>query len=305
MSLENTRVWFITGSSQGIGRALVEELLASGERVVATLRKPSALASLAERYPTTQLLILPLDVTRNDQITTAFEDTKKHFGRLDVVVNNAGFGLLSELETTPDEEARKQVEVLFWGPVNICKQAIPFMRDVNPPGAGGLIMNVSTIGGYSANAGLAFYSSGKFALEGFTEALNKEMIPSWNIKAVILELGGFRTEWAGSSMITLPSLPIYTTDDAPSEQMRRLLGHKAAAATGDPKKSAKAFIKLANEKNKLPLRVQLGTDSSLIVSFKAKQTLEDAKVWEDFAASTNANDVDKEQLVQQLKFSFS
>ncbi|KAI0785515.1 hypothetical protein C8Q75DRAFT_722698 [Abortiporus biennis] len=300
---DHSRVWFITGTSQGIGRALLEELLISGDRVVATLRNPTTLSSLSSQYPSTQLLILPLDVTNPSQITSAFEATKNHFGRIDVLVNNAGYGLQGEIETTPDEEARKVMEVLFWGPVNICKQAIPFMRDINPPGTGGLILNVSTVGGYSANPGLAFYSAGKFALEGFTESLTKEMHPKWNIKAHILELGGFRTEWSGSSMKILPTLlSIYASEDSPTEKMRRIRSEKYI---GDPGNAAKAFRTIAEIHFQLPLRIQLGTDSSLIVGFKAKQTMEDARNWEDFAATTNADDVDKEKLVERLKVVFS
>jgi NAD(P)-dependent dehydrogenase (short-subunit alcohol dehydrogenase family) len=112
----------VTGSSAGLGKALVEAVLAANERVVATLRNPSALSGLQPKYPASQLLILPLDVSSSSQITDAFQATRKHFGRLDVVVNNAGYGLFGEIEATSDEEARKQIEVLFWGPVNITKQ---------------------------------------------------------------------------------------------------------------------------------------------------------------------------------------
>jgi NAD(P)-dependent dehydrogenase (short-subunit alcohol dehydrogenase family) len=112
----------VTGCSQGLGKALLETVLAAGERVVATLRNPLALAHLQSKYPTSQLLIWPLDVTSASQINDAFEATKKHFNRLDVVVNNAGYGLLAEIEATPDEEARKIIEVLYWGPVNITKK---------------------------------------------------------------------------------------------------------------------------------------------------------------------------------------
>lgn len=105
-----------------MGKALVETVLAAGERAVATLRKPEALADLAQKYPSSQLLVLPLDVTNEAQITEAFEATKKHFGRLDVVVNNAGYGLSGEFEAIPEDRARLQIEVLFWGPVHITKQ---------------------------------------------------------------------------------------------------------------------------------------------------------------------------------------
>ena len=112
----------VTGSSQGLGRALVEAVLAAGERAVATLRKPEQLADLAQKYPSSQLLVQRLDVTSLEQIIEAFEATRKHFGRLDVVVNNAGYGLQGEIEAIPEEKARQLFEVLFWGPVRITKE---------------------------------------------------------------------------------------------------------------------------------------------------------------------------------------
>ncbi|CAL1707779.1 unnamed protein product [Somion occarium] len=181
---------------------LVEKVLHPGERVVATLRRPEHLADLASKYPSTQLLVVELDVVKTEHIERAFEQTKKHFGRLDIVVNNAGYGLFAEIEVAPEEETRKQIEVLFWGPVHIIKRAIPFMRDINPSGQGGHILNISSSGGHQAHPGIAFYNAGKFALEGLTESLSKEMLPEWNIiKATIVEPGGFRTSWGHSSLV--------------------------------------------------------------------------------------------------------
>ncbi|KAI0933380.1 hypothetical protein AcV5_005539 [Taiwanofungus camphoratus] len=118
------RVWFVAGSSQGLGKALVEVLLAADERVVATLRKPEALGSLSKKHPASQVLVLPLDVTNEAQISEAFEMTRERFGRLDVVVNNAGYCVEGEIEAVPEEVARKEMDVLFWGLVHITKQAI-------------------------------------------------------------------------------------------------------------------------------------------------------------------------------------
>ncbi len=112
----------VTGSSQGLGRALLEEVLEAGERAVATARRPEALSDLSQRYPASQLLVVALDVTDEEQIVNAFEATKKHFGRLDVVVNNAGYGIQSEIEGTSEHEARRMVETLFWGPVHVTKE---------------------------------------------------------------------------------------------------------------------------------------------------------------------------------------
>ncbi|KAI0937996.1 hypothetical protein AcV7_003313 [Taiwanofungus camphoratus] len=290
----NSRVWFITGSSQGIGRALLEELLVSRERVVATLRKPAVLASLTQKYPPSQLLVLPLDVTKPDQIKSALEEVKKHFGRLDVVVNNAGQGLMAEIEGVSDEEARRQMDVLFWGPFHVIKEAIPLMRDVNPPGVGGRILSISSAGGYSANPTLSIYSAGKFALEGLTESFTKEMDPSWNIKGVIVELGGFRTDWLSSSMTIKPPLPPYAHIDSPCALFRHMSLN--IPYIGDPAKAPKALIAVAGLPDP-PLRIQLGTDSMAMVKTSAKKTLKDAEKWADFAHQTNMDGVDKNQVL--------
>ncbi|KAI0072706.1 NAD(P)-binding protein [Panus rudis PR-1116 ss-1] len=296
----DSRVWLVTGSSQGLGRALVEAILAAGEKVVATARNTASLQPLTSQYPSNQLLVAELDVTNQKHIECAFEATKEHFGRLDVIVNNAGYGLSSEIETAPDEEARKQIEVLFWGPVNICKKAIPFFRDVNPPGVGGHILNIASIGGYQGGASLAFYSAGKFALEGFTESLAREMLPEWNIKATIVEPGGFQTAWARSSLVELPSLPVYKQEHAPSEQMRRV--RNPDMFIGDPAKAAQALLKIAGRKD-LPIRIQLGTDSVFMVRSKAQRTLNDTlnPEWEALAHSTNRDGVDKDKVLEMFK----
>ncbi|CCM04858.1 uncharacterized protein FIBRA_07051 [Fibroporia radiculosa] len=292
----DTRVWFITGSSQGLGKALLEEVLARGERAVATLRKPAVLASLAQKYNASQLLVVPLDVTDEAQIAHAFAETKKHFGRLDVVVNNAGYGLTAEIEAAPEDEARKQIEVLFWGPVHVMKQAIPFFRDVNPPGHGGRVLNVSSCGGYAANPTLSYYSAGKFALEAFTEAFTKEMLPEWNIKGVIIEPGGFRTEWNASSMVTIPVHPKYDTPTSPSVVHRQVASQPYI---GDPTKAAKAMVQIADMPNP-PLRVQLGTESLMIVRYQAQRTLRDSEQHEDLAHSTNCDEINKDAVVEMF-----
>ncbi|KAK7692851.1 hypothetical protein QCA50_004486 [Cerrena zonata] len=294
----DSKVWF--SSSQGLGRALLDVVLERGERAVATLRKPEVLDSLKTKYSPSQLLILPLDVSNKSQIDSVFEETKKHFGRLDVVVNNAGYGLAGEIETTPEDEARKLIEVLFWGPVWICQRAIPFFRDVNPPGVGGHFLNISSIGGILANPGYAFYHAGKFALEGFTESLTKEMLPEWNIRATIIELGGFRTEWGGSSMITIPSLPVYQQAHAPSEAMRRIVVPENFV--GDPLKCGQALYKLGGRKD-LPIRIQLGTDALLMARLKTQKTIDDTlkPEMEEIAHSTTADGVDKAQVIANLE----
>jgi len=238
-----------------------------------------------------------LDVTVPEQITAAFAAAKERFGRVDVVVNNAGYGLVGEIEGTPDKEARDQFEVNFWAVVNVTKEATKFFREVNPKGAGGRLINISTCGGYSANQCLPFYSASKFALEGFTEAWVKEMLPEWNITGVIIEPGGFDTEWRKGSMITLPSHPAYAHPDTPSSQVRKILD--TVPFIGSAKRIGEAILKISAEPN-LPLRLQLGSESLGLVKSKALKTVQDADKWEAVSHSTNLDGVDGVGYMQQI-----
>ncbi|KAJ3476371.1 hypothetical protein NLI96_g11197 [Meripilus lineatus] len=296
-TFENAPVWLITGSSQGLGKALLDAVLASGQRAVATLRRPEVLADYQERYSPDQLLITRLDVSDGDRIVAVFQEVKGHFGRLDVVVNNAGYGIESEIETTPDDEARKLFEVLFWGLVNVSKQALSFMRDVNPRGVGGRILNISSITGYSANPVIGFYSAAKFAVEGFTESFNKEMLPEWDIKAIIIEPGGFRTEWGKSSMVTTPVAPQYAAPGTPSSIFRSVLHNPPI---GDPAKAAQVMLRIVKERDP-PLRLQLGSECVVIVREKAKRTIQDNEKWEDIGHSTNLDGYEKEKVLEHFK----
>jgi len=285
---DKSRVWLVTGTSSGLGRNLVEEVLAAGERVAATTRNASALASLASAYLPEQLLVLELNISSNDQIKAAFQQIKSHFGRLDVVVNNAGYGLAGEVEAISDEQAMYQMEVNFWGPVRISREAVRFFREDNPANLGGHIMNISSSGGFSGNPTMAFYSASKFALEGFSESLSKELPSEWNIKVTIIEPGGFRTEWNKGSMIKVPAHPAYAGPDTPSSTFRPL---HDLEFLGDPIKAAKAMIKISKE-NELPMRLQLGPDALHIVRFKCATVLKDAEQWEALSQSTLADDAD-------------
>ena len=147
----------VTGSSSGFGRSMVERVLEAGERVVATLRTPSALDDLASKFSKTQLLVLKCDVSIPSDIESAFARTKEVFGRCDVVFNNAAFNALGEVEGTPDDIARKIFEIDFWGATRVSTEAVKFFREVNPLGAGGRLLNVLSIGGTTAAPGLGFY----------------------------------------------------------------------------------------------------------------------------------------------------
>ena len=149
----------VTGASSGLGKALTEVVLRKGDIVVATLRTPAVLAHLATLYPPSQLLLLPLDVTRPGDISAAFARTRDVFGRLDVVFNNAGYAMVAEVEGTPDADARALFEVNFWGAVGVSRAAVKFFRELNPPGKGGIILQNSSTSGFLGPPGLAFYSA--------------------------------------------------------------------------------------------------------------------------------------------------
>ena len=189
------------------------------------------------------------------------------------------------------------------------------MRDVNPPGFGGRILNISSAGGYSAGPTISIYNAAKFgqsilrklagymrsylaALEGLTESLRREMDPSWNITGVIIEPGGFRTEWAGSSLKTLPPPPQYADPNSPSMLFRKA-SFDPSVYIGDPAKAAEAFIKVAGMPEP-PLRVQFGTESLAIVMGKAKETLDNASKHSAIAHSTNVDGVDKDAVLQMF-----
>src|SRR5579862_7656435 len=183
-----TKVWFITGSSRGLGRSLTEAVLASGDKVAATARNPEQLKDLLEKYPE-QIYPVQLDVTDKAQIIAAVESTIKKFGRIDVLVNNAGFGIIGAAEAYTDEQVRSQLETNLYSPIEITRVVLPYMRKQGS----GRILQISSIGGRVGNPGLTIYQAAKFGLGGFTEALAKEVAPL-RIKVTYVEPGGLRTD---------------------------------------------------------------------------------------------------------------
>ncbi|OAX37449.1 NAD(P)-binding protein, partial [Rhizopogon vinicolor AM-OR11-026] len=172
----------VTGSSTGFGREMVENVLRNGEIAVATLRKPSVLDDLAAKYPRTQLLVLPLDVTNETQVKSVFEQAKDTFGHIDVVYNNAGQALIQELEGTLMDRARALIDINFWGAVTVSLEAVRFFREENPESAGGMLVQISSYLSLKGSPLLGFYSSSKAALDSFTEVLAQEVLPNWNIR---------------------------------------------------------------------------------------------------------------------------
>ncbi|KAG2043979.1 hypothetical protein BDR03DRAFT_850894 [Suillus americanus] len=172
----------VTGSSTGFGRAMVEEVLLNGEIAIATLRNPSVLDDLVARYPRTQLLVLPLDVTNETQVKSVFVQAKDTFGHVDVVYNNAGQMFYQELEGVPMDRARALMDVNFWGAVTVSLETVRFFRETNPKDAGGMLVQLSSRAATTPAPLIGFYNSTKAALDSFTEVLAQELLPAWNIR---------------------------------------------------------------------------------------------------------------------------
>ncbi|PSN69959.1 retinol dehydrogenase 8 [Corynespora cassiicola Philippines] len=226
-SLPENAVWFITGCSSGIGLALATHLLTKPSiRVVATARDPSTLSALP---PSPRLLTIPLDVTSPASIESALSSAIEAFSRIDVLVNNAGYAITADTETAPPPAARGILETNFWGAAHLSQRILPIFRDQNPESGqrGGLVLQITSLGGRHGFPGNAFYHASKFALEGFSESVAKEMHPEWNVHFCCVEPGGVKTRWAETALgggVGLESgdrHPAYRDPDMPINQMLR------------------------------------------------------------------------------------
>ncbi|KAI0525848.1 retinol dehydrogenase 8 [Xylaria bambusicola] len=215
-------VWFITGSSSGIGKALARQIASHPtNRLVATARNVSKLAEFLS--PSERVHIIDLDVTLDNAIDAAVGSALSRFGRIDVVVNNAGYGLMGDTESALQPEgqakARKQIETNLWGTTRLSLHAVRVFRDENPKSGrqGGVVLNVTSLGGFAGFPGTAFYHAAKFGVEGFTEGISKEVRPEWNIHFCLIEPGGTSTNFAASdSMDWFEPHPAYAAADSPT-----------------------------------------------------------------------------------------
>jgi NAD(P)-dependent dehydrogenase (short-subunit alcohol dehydrogenase family) len=245
----SSRVWFITGSSTGFGRVLSEAVLSCGERLVATARRPEQLQKLVQQYPS-QTVALPLDMTNQEQAQEAVAQAIQTFGRIDVLVNNAGYGLVGAVEEADDAEVRKQFETNVFGTLNVTRAVLPIMRQQQS----GHILMLSSVGGFIGSVGFGIYNASKFAIEGFSEALAQEVAPL-GISVTIVEPGYFRTDLAGHSLAYVQQeIEDYAqTSGRIRERMEQVNDHQP----GDPARAAQTMIK-AVESMTPPLRLVLG-----------------------------------------------
>ncbi|KAG2138416.1 NAD(P)-binding protein [Suillus bovinus] len=277
--MADAKVWFITGTSSGFGRSMTELLLNKGDKVIATLRHPDALSDLAAQFPSSQLLVIQLDVTNSAGVSAAFAKAKEAFGRIDVVFNNAGQSVMGELESVSEEEARPMFEVNFWGAVHVSKEAVKFFREVNKP-IGGRLLQVSSRLGLAGGAAGAFYSASKFALEGLSESLAKELDPAWNIKVTIIEPGPFRTKIFKDNLRLISQHPAYTNPDLPSSQYRQFVA--SDNIDGDADKAVVAIEKLTHLDD-VPMRLPLHRRVVVSAREKIKSLTEDVNNFESWS----------------------
>src|SRR5271163_4685752 len=242
-------VWFITGCSTGFGRELSKILLSRGYRAVVTAREAVKVQDLVQNYPDTGLA-LGLDVAEPEQIEAAAEAAHRHFGRIDVLVNNAGYGYLAAIEEGDDADIRAMFETNVFGLAHLTRAVLPLMR---AQGAGHVV-NITSMGGVVGNAGVGYYNATKFAVEGLSEALSKEVAPL-GIKVLIVEPGPFRTDWAGRSLKT-PKHPIDAYAETAIARRQQTQGY-SGSQPGDPVRGVEAIIATVEQPNP-PLRLPLG-----------------------------------------------
>ncbi|RFU49579.1 oxidoreductase [Paraburkholderia sp. DHOC27] len=264
-------VWLITGCSTGFGREIAEAVLARGWRAVVTARDPAAVADLAGSHPQ-HALALKLDVTSPEDVQAVVAQTKAQFGRIDVLVNNAGYGYLSAIEEGEDDEVRAMFEVNFFGAVSTIKAVLPLMRE---QGAGHIV-NITSVGGLVGNPGSGYYAATKFALEGLGEALARETA-ELGIKVTTVEPGPFRTDWAGRSLKqTHRSIDAYASI---AGKRRAQVAADSGRQPGDPARAAQAII-AAVEAKVPPSNLVLGKPGLEAVRTKLSRLQNDLNTWE-------------------------
>jgi len=277
--METKKVWFVTGASKGLGLALIKKLLEQNYRVAATTRN---VQSLISEIGETSETFLPLEVslTDNENVQAAIAKTIEHFGQLDVLVNNAGYGQLGTLEELSDKEARANFDVNVFGTLNVIRNAMPYLRGQKS----GHIFNISSIGGYSGNfPGWGIYCSTKFAVAGLTEALAEE-IKDFGVKATVVYPGYFRTDFLSKESVRTPenSIPEY---EAARNSEQAHLDEINGNQPNDPDKGAEAIIAISEVENP-PVHFLLGSGTDEYLNKKIQMITGDAEKWSELTFST-------------------
>lgn len=269
--------WLITGSSRGLGKALTEAALAAGQRVVATARRPAELAHFVERYGR-NVVTASLDVTDAEAAKAAVALAVDTFGGLDVLVNNAGYGDVNSIEDRSIEDFRREIETNLFGTIIVTKAGIPIMRSQRS----GHIINLSSVGGRIGAPGRAAYSAAKWGVEGFSEALAKEMALI-GVKVTVIEPGGFRTDFAGSSTELKGGRAEY---DAVVGAVARMQRDYNGKQPGDPIRAAQIILSVAQMSDP-PFRLALGSDAAKAIKNADLNRIRELEAWEATSISTD------------------
>ncbi|WP_421868399.1 oxidoreductase [Pararhizobium sp.] len=272
MSHPDKPVWFITGCSTGFGRQLAQQTLSLGYPTVVTARNPAQVEDLVAGNED-KALALQLDVTKPDEVEAAVQAALARFGRIDVLVNNAGIGYFGSVEESELDEVRRMFEINVWGLAAVTRAVLPAMRQQRS----GTVVNISSIGGIRGGPAVGFYNATKFAVEGLSEALSLETAPL-GIKVLLVEPSGFRTDWAGRSANEAPQ----TIDDYSGTAGKNAAGirERNGKQPGDPERAVKAIIK-AVEAEKPPLRLLLGKAALAGGRGKIETLRRDFEAWAD------------------------
>jgi NAD(P)-dependent dehydrogenase (short-subunit alcohol dehydrogenase family) len=279
-----SKVWLVTGSASGLGRYVAEAVLASGDRLLATARDPHRLEDLVKNYGD-QIRTAPLDVTDEDAAHAAVQAAVDAFGRLDVVVNNAGFGDFAPFEQLSPERFKSLIDTNFYGVVNVTRAALPVMRKQRS----GCILQVSSLGGRLTRPGNAGYHAAKWAVGGFTESLAQEVAP-FGVKVCALEPGGIRTNWGTRASQGMPDLlPEYEPSVG---EFRTMLKPYWGNETGDPARIAQVILRLAHNStlpDTLPAHLLLGRDAVQFAAQAEATRAAEAERWREVSVSTDFN----------------
>lgn len=276
--MQKEKVWLITGASSGLGRAIAEAALKKGYKIVATARKLESVGDLIEQDPENSCAVR-LDVTNQSDIKAAVDTAINRFGRIDVLVNNAGYGLVGAIEEPTEEQIRRQFDTNFFGAINILRAVLPRMRIQKS----GHIFNMSSVVGFSARGSGGYYCATKFALEGISEALAEE-VARHGVKVTIVEPGPFRTDFAGRSF---ESPEVLMTEEYPTTKAFLDYFHDInGKQPGDPKKAAEVIIRVVESDNP-PLRLPLGEMAISRIEEKLNLVRKEIDLWRDEALATD------------------
>jgi len=281
MQSNNTRVWFVTGASSGFGRAVTEAALADGDRVVAAVRRPELVADLVAAQPD-RFAAVELDVTDQARIPAAVAAATNRFGRIDVLVNNAGQGMVGAVEENTDAELRGLFDVNFFAPTELIRNVLPEMRARRS----GAIVQMSSYCGQASYPGFSAYCASKFATEAITESLAAEAGPL-GIRVLLVEPGAFRTNFFGDRIHQSGRITDYATTVGPNRELVRDVGGQP----GDPAKAAQAII-TALDAPDMPLRLALGMDSVQEIRTHLDAVRRDVDAWEAISVATGFDSAD-------------